>query len=198
MCVYTTDDAYPTSLSYNTGYGSPAQIRNCNKMKFSLDKVPRQKTFTRLLLNRTVDWTRHVKNAYDHFSTFENPPLSLCTITSKPDVCYSVSAKLVIREVPEKALIQNSHLDFSAVPRCHNIFCLISAIATTRILNRSIDAVNTRMGNVYEYLLPNRQMFKCTLAPPITRLFPGSQGQLGYFHLDCSSHFLVSIVNIVY
>lgn len=51
-CVYTTDDAYHTSLSSTADYGKSGTIRNCNKMIRLLDGFLHRPTIKQLSLNR--------------------------------------------------------------------------------------------------------------------------------------------------
>lgn len=128
--MYRSSDVYHKSLSHTANCGNLAATRNCNKLTFSLDEVPRQQTFKPFFLDHPITQPCHADDAYDYFPFFDNLIPSPGSMLHKPDVYRSMSARLIICEVSRGSFIRESHMASSALYSCRIILCLFYGLST--------------------------------------------------------------------
>lgn len=139
LCLYTRSNAYHTDLFYSTGYDNPDAIRNCNKMMFSLDNALRQQTFKHFLLDRTVTQTRHFDDVYDQFRSSKDPTLSLSSIPHTPNVFWSKSLRLDVRETSGLQICERViHCFLRCSPLSSLCFCLVPTLSDLQISENEV------------------------------------------------------------
>lgn len=154
--MYTRNSTYCASSSFTTSYGNLAAVRKCDKQMCFFEKVLQRQKFQDPLLDELVTELRLVDDVYDELLSWENPTFfcdqphtSQTSLIRCLRSCYWLSIWT--------SIVQGSHLGFSAISHCRQIFCLISRIVVTRILQCWSHPVGIKIISAYKLLSTNRQ-----------------------------------------